>query len=69
MVQSMGFEALWVLRGWLTIEFKKSQKKIRKNQKKSELYLYKYTNLNNKNYDLWKKSIKKVFFMPLVTSR
>ena len=40
-VQSMGFEGLWVLRGWLKIEFKKSQKKsekIRKNR--NYVYIY-----------------------------
>src|SRR5271155_417536 len=59
----MGFERLAKNR------IQKIAKKIRKNQKKSELYLNKYTNPNNKIYDLPKKSVKKVFFMPLVSSR
>ena len=65
-VQSMGFQGLWVSGGWLKIAFKKSQKNQKKSEKNSALYI---TNLNNKNYALRKKSVKKVLFMPLVSSR
>jgi hypothetical protein len=58
----MGYEELWVTRGLLKIEFKKT----RKNQKKSEKYL---TTLDAVTFILKKKQLVKIVsFMFLVSS-